>query len=563
MKEIIQTSEARCQDCYRCVRECALKAIALSAGQAKVLDNICVLCGRCVTSCPQGAKRIVDDVNMFFNALKLGEPVVVSVAPSIGCGIGDYSPDEVFGYLRALGVSTIRHTAEGAVQVAHRYKELYDNSSSVTISSCCPAVVNLIEKHYPELIKYLAPIESPMVTHARMLKKEFFNAKVFFLGPCPAKIQEAEDYKKTGLISGVLTFSSLFEKMHKDNYKPEYSQPIDGIIDGGLFPLSGGVLQAAKIEKDKGVVEVSGLEALIELFNYLKNGGNGIKFVEAMACEGGCLMGAGMVSEKTNVWSRREQIQSYLKESVPYQKEFPKPRSYENKTVETHEPTEEEIRAVLKQIGKNTPEDETNCGGCGYKSCREKAIAVCKGQAEVEMCVPYMKEKFRSFANLVVNSTPNGIIVVDRDMLIQEFNPTAMEWFSQGKKFIKGLPLSLFIDPSDFEYVARTNQSILNKRVIYSEYHINVEKNIIPLPEYDLVVGIMRDISEEVRAEAELDMISQATLEKATKVIEENMRVAQEIAGLLGETTAETKATLWEVISLVKKRREQSQCDSR
>mgnify|MGYP000978058937 FL=1 len=181
MKDIIQTSEARCQDCYRCVRECALKAITLSLGQAKVLDSSCVLCGRCVKTCPQKAKRIVDDSEVFFNTLTNGEPVVVSIAPSIGCGVGDLLPQEVAGYLKALGVSASRHTAEGAVQVANAYQKLYQNSFEPVISSCCPAVVNLIEKHYPELIKHLAPIESPMITHARMLKNEFYEAKVFFI----------------------------------------------------------------------------------------------------------------------------------------------------------------------------------------------------------------------------------------------------------------------------------------------------------------------------------------------------------------------------------------------
>ncbi len=563
MKDIIQTSEARCQDCYRCVRECALKSIALSHGQAKVLDDRCVLCGRCVKACPQNAKRIVDDSKLFFKALEQGEPVVVSVAPSIGCGLGGYTPEEVAGYLRGLGVVFTRQTAEGAVQVARTYHELFESTTDTVISSCCPAVVSLVEKHFPSLIKYLAPIESPMVTHARMLREEFPEAKIFFLGPCAAKIEEADNYKNTGLLSGALTFTSLYERMQNEHYEPSYRQALEGIIDGGLFPFSGGVLKAAKLSGLDNVVELSGLEPLIELFKHMESGGKGPRFVEAMACEGGCLMGPGVVTEEKNVWARREQIKGYLHKEASIQTDLPAKRQYKIRNIEEKMPSEEEIRAVLKKIGKNTPKDETNCGGCGYKSCREKAIAVCKGQAEIEMCVPYMKEKFRSFANLVVQSTPNGIIVVDQDLNIQDFNATAMSWFSKGRKYIKGLPLDEFIDPIDFKEVARTGEPIKNKRIIYNEYQITTEQTIIALPDYDLVVGILRDISDETRTEAELDMISQATLEKANKVIEENMRVAQEIAGLLGETTAETKATLWEVISLVKQRREKTQCDSR
>ncbi len=553
MNTIIQTSPARCQDCYRCVRECALKSIALSGGQARVVEDVCILCGSCVKACPQEAKQIRDDLPLFRQSLEAGEETVVSVAPSVACGVGGRSPSQVFAALRALGVSAVRQVAEGANQVAQSYRKLYETKRETVISSCCPAVVNLVEKHFPSLMPLLAPIESPMVAHARMLKREYPKANVFFLGPCAAKIHEVRTLGEPEVLRGAITFSSL-DKFLAD--KPlEKGEAELGLAAGGLFPMSGGGLRASQLEGKSDVEQISGLDSLLELFRFLAGGGKGPKFIEAMACSGGCLMGPAMACPQENLWQRRERVFIWTQKAAAPKKTVPRRRSYTNRKKPEQEFSEEEIREVPKRIGKYRPEDETNCGGCGYPSCRQKAVAVLRGQAEPEMCVSYMKEKFRSFANLVVRSTPDGVIVVDRDLIIQEFNPAAENWFNRHGKEAIGLHLSSFIAPEPFAKVAATGKVLRLDQVEYPQYHLTVEEVIIPLPEYNLVLGIFRDLSAQIQAQKELDLLYEQTLDKATRVINKHLHTAQEIAGLLGENAAETKATLWEVISLINKRK--------
>lgn len=553
MNNIIVTSPARCQDCYRCVRECPLKSIALSGGQARVVDEVCVLCGSCLKACPQEAKRIQDDFPLFQELLGAGKQIVVSVAPSVACGMDELSPEQVFAALKNLGVVAVRQVAEGANQVARSYRALYESQEGTIISSCCPAVVNLVEKHFPNLIPSLAPIESPMVTHARMLKEEYPEAEIFFLGPCAAKIKEARELGEPELLRGALTFTSL-AKFLQDKPLPQGTAEA-GIKGGGLFPITGGVLAASGLEGKNDAVQISGLDSLLELFQFLAQGGQGPKFIEAMACKGGCLMGPAMVCPQENVWQRRERVLAWTKAESKEKNTAPKARTYKDRMEPERKFSEAEIRSVLKKIGKYGPEDETNCGGCGYPSCRDKAIAVLKGQAETEMCVSYLKDKFRSFANLVVRATPDGIIVVNRDLIIQEFNPTAEAWFNRHGKEVVGLHLSSFVEPDAFAQVAKTGESLHLEQVQYPQYNLTVEELILPLPEYELVVGIFRDLSEQIQAQTELDLLSQETIDKATRVIDEHLHTAQEIAGLLAENAAETKATLWEVISLINKRK--------
>ncbi len=553
MNTIIHTSPARCQDCYRCVRECPLKSIALSGGQARVVEEKCVLCGSCVVACPQEAKRIADDLPLFLELLEAGEPLVVSVAPSVACGVAENSPSQVFARLQELGVVAVRQVAEGANQVAQAYQELYLTREETTISSCCPSVVNLVEKHFPSLIPYLAPIESPMITHARMLKEEYPKSNIFFLGPCAAKIQEARAFGEPQVLRGAITFTSLAKFLEGKRQAQEAKDV--GLALGGLFPMQGGVLRASDLEEKNDAVQISGLESLLELFRFLEAGGKGPRFIEAMACSGGCLMGPAMVCPQENIWERRERVLAWTQKEAAENKTVPQSRTYEDRKEPEEEFTEEEIRSVLEKIGKFRPEDETNCGGCGYSSCREKAVAVLRGQAETEMCVSYLKEKFRSFANLVVRATPDGVIVVDRDLIIQEFNPAAERWFNRHGKEAIGLHLASFIAPEAFAQVAKTGERVHLDSVHYPQYELTVEELIMPLPEYELVIGIFRDLSTQIQAQRELDLLSEETIDKATRVIDEHLHTAQEIAGLLAENAAQTKATLWEVISLINKRK--------
>jgi transcriptional regulator with PAS, ATPase and Fis domain len=214
------------------------------------------------------------------------------------------------------------------------------------------------------------------------------------------------------------------------------------------------------------------------------------------------------------------------------------------------EPSAEEIQKVLALTGKFTPADETNCGGCGYGSCREKAKAVCLGLAEPEMCIPYMKNKAQSLSNAVVEITDNGIIIVDQDLIIQEYNPAADQMFNLEKRNAKGRRLDELMSAANFRRAWKT-QKPRTYRKKYKDLNLITDQTLYPIAKYGVVIGIFTDVTAEEKRRAEIYNMRQEALSRASRVIKEQMRIAQEIAGLLGESTSETKATLLELIQIM------------
>ena len=209
------------------------------------------------------------------------------------------------------------------------------------------------------------------------------------------------------------------------------------------------------------------------------------------------------------------------------------------------EPTEADIRAILAQMGKTKPEDELNCGTCGYNSCREKAAAVFRGRAEISMCLPFIKEKAESFSGNIISNTPNGIIILNEALEVQQINRPAMRIMNiRRESDVMGEPLIRIMDTADFAKVMESGRGIYNKRIYLTEYDRYVEETIIHDAEYRVVMCIMRDITAEETAKEKKEEISRQTIETADKVVEKQMRIVQEIASLLGETAAETKIAL-------------------
>ena len=206
---------------------------------------------------------------------------------------------------------------------------------------------------------------------------------------------------------------------------------------------------------------------------------------------------------------------------------------------------------LAKKMGKTRPEQELNCGACGYNTCREKAIAVYLNKAELTMCVPYMKERAESLSNYVLSETPNITIMVDDEMNIIEFNKAAEECFKISRREALEKGLFELIDSSDFQFVLETKQPITNKKVHYKEYGITTEQSIIYIDKQNIVMGIFKDITKEEREQENLYDLRVETMEMAQKVIDKQMVAAQQIASLLGETTAETKVTLTKLKNMI------------
>lgn len=571
---IISTIEASCRDCYKCVRSCPVKAIRVTGGHAEVVENRCIADGHCVLVCPQQAKKVADGKGLVRDFLLAKQKLAASVAPSFVALDGSSDPGRLVSALHKLGFDYVAETAEAAELVAREHLKLVTEAEGEPlISSCCPVVVNLIERYYPQLIKYLAPVVSPMIAHGRLLKAVYgADVKVVFIGPCIGKKDEYRRAELQGSIDAVLTFHELKAMLAEEGIDPAREEPADFDRSGGtarVFPTPGGLAKTARLNTDllaEEVLTIDGLEAVIDFLARFEEDKSGLRLVELLACRGGCLMGPGLESN-LGLYNRRQRLLDYARSRRPAaDKPMPGGESpavkdesegsflltdYAKRKLNIPAPSEEAIRRVLSQTGKTKPEDELNCGACGYNSCREKAVAVLEGMAEIDMCIPYMRAKAESRANLICSMTPNAIIVVDRNLRILEVNPAAERKFLCRQDQVVGKDLQLLIDPVYFEEALRTKKLVTGE-VAYPAYGIVTWQAIFYVETDDVLIGIFVDITKEHEQRERLALVKGETLTKAQEVIDKQMRVAQEIAGLLGETTAETKVLLSKLIKLIK-----------
>jgi PAS domain S-box-containing protein len=558
--KFINFKKANCKNCYKCVRVCPIKAIRIRDEQAGIMENACILCGKCLKACPQNAKSIRSDIDRVKHIIKESRKVVASLAPSFIGAFELKEPGQIVGALKALGFAEVQETALGAVYVSRVYRDLMQQGRMENIiSSACPTVNELIEKYYPEVIPYLAPVVSPMIAHGKLIKESSgWDTKVVFIGPCISKKMEAEDFRHEGVIDAVLTFDELLRWFKQENIRLEEQEALG--FDGDdpdmarYYPVPRGILRNLKQSGEDfsyHAVSVDGIEQCIEVLEALKVRQLKGYFIEMNACEGGCLRGPAMPSSMGLYLKQMQKVREYADknsgvggDALKFGKGVLLNKVFVDRSINQPIPDEAAIREILKKIGKPTEDQELNCGACGYPSCRDKAIAVYQGKAELYMCLPYMRERAESLANVILKATPNIIIAVNGDMEIQEFNDAAERMFQISRETAIGRKLYQLIDTSDFERVWETHESIFGKKVEYKEYGVVTEQDIMYVEDQQLVMAIMRDITNEERQARQMYKIKAETVEMAQKVIDKQMMVVQQIASLLGETTAETKVTL-------------------
>ncbi len=549
MPNCLTFKKSNCRHCHKCIRHCPVKAIRFSANQAHIIGNECILCGHCFVVCPQNAKQIVDEREKVKVFLQNEDPVIVSLAPSFAANYEGVGINAMAKALKKLGFFAVEETAVGATIVKNEYERLLrEEKRDVLISSCCHSINLLVQKYFPEQLQYLADVVSPMQAHCKDIKKRYPNAKTVFVGPCVAKKDEAEYY--TGIVDAVLTFEELTSWLEEENIELEKTMDHHENSRARFFPTTGGVLKTmAQNEKDYTYIAIDGVENCIAALKDIANGKMHKCFIEMSACVGSCV--GGPVMEK---YHRYSPITDYIKiAEFAGEKDFAvdQPDKTElRKFIEPikralEQPSETEISAVLRQMGKFKPSDELNCGTCGYNSCRDKAIAVCQGKAEITMCLPYLKDKAESFSGTIVKNTPNGLIVLNENLEVQQINDAAMKMMNiRAESDILGDQVVRILDPVIFLDVLNTGKDIHGIRLYLAEYGRYIEQSVVYDKETHLLIGIMRDVTDEETEREKKEKISRRTIEVADKVVNKQMRIVQEIASLLGETTAETKIAL-------------------
>lgn len=548
MNEYLRLKKSNCKNCYKCIRQCPVKSIKFQDNQAHIVEDECILCGQCFVVCPQNAKEIRNDTDAVKKLISTGRPVYASVAPSFVANYPGMSISGMEKALKRLGFAGAEETAVGATSVKTMYDRMCESGEQdVIISSCCHTVNLLIRKYYPQALSCLAPVLSPMQAHCKSLRERHEGCAAVFIGPCISKKDEAAQYP--GIVDYALTFEELTEWLGSAGIT---LQPEPDAIEGGkarLFPVTGGILRSMELDaKDYSYITVDGIDNCIRALKDICEGNMSKCFIEMSACAGSCIGGPAMDKPGRNYVRGTAAVNEYAPES---DFDIPEPDkaalTKEHSFIGAHKamPGSKAIEEILRQTGKTKPEDELNCGCCGYNTCRDKAIAVLNGKAEISMCLPYLKEKAENFSDKIIKNTPNAIIVLNEALEVQQINAAGCALLNlSGADAILGGQVVRVLDPLPFLEVMETGRAIRGKRVYLAEYKRYVEQTIIYDKSYHIIMAIMRDITEEENARERKESMSRSTIEITDKVVEKQMRVVQEIASLLGETTAETKIAL-------------------
>ena len=543
--EVLQFTKANCRDCYKCVRECPVKSIRVRDHQASIINEDCILCGRCVQVCPQNAKDVRDDVPLVKKLIASGEKVIATLAPSFIAAFDAPGFRPMADAMKKLGFYEVFETAVGAKIVKSRYEQMIAGGEELIISSCCHSITRLIQKYHPECLRYYADVDSPMHAHAKLIREQYPDAHIVFVGPCISKKDEVEQYCQ-GLIDLTITFEELEQWFEAEGVSFD-STPDDSHYRSRFFPAPGGVIRSMDKKEGFHYVAIDGVEKCREALREIAAGGLRGYFIEMNACEGGCINGPGMPKK------RRGQILSgiLVEQAADPQKDYDVQCGFDIRKDMIPEfrrvamPGEAEIQDILARTGKHKPEDMLDCGACGYSTCREKAIAVWQGKAELEMCLHYAKERAESLSDQIFESSPNGIIAVDDQFIIRQINHEALRMLGVDEgEDITGKNFADYYDILELLNIMETGKNITGERTHLEKSDLYVDRTVQYDPEHQNFLVFLKDIDAIVRAEDTAAELRRETIRITDQVVDKQMRTVQEIASLLGETTAETKVAL-------------------
>ena len=548
------TRKNECQDCYRCVRACPVKAICISEGHASVISEKCIACGQCISLCPQKAKKVRSDMPLVQELLHSDKKVYASIAPSwrasLPCSMG-----QLVNGLKKMGFTSVSETALGAQEVSIQTNEILRRKErNLWISSACPAVVDYIRMYLPRFSQYIIPLASPAVTHGLMLKEQFGkDIHTVFIGPCVAKKNESDQFPD--LLDAAIGFNELLEMLKIRQIDLKSEQEEEGSMlpcsanEGALYPIEGGMNETIRLAGKAVGVQLISVSTITMIQNLLE----GLDpesitepiFIEALACKGGCLNGPLQSGKDPglNAVSKTLKGVSY-RNRIPAAAQTVLAQSYTPTFLTSKAPSSEQIRRAMLRIGKSSVEDELNCEGCGYNTCRDLAIAIIGKTAEPHMCISYMRKIAARKAGAVFNSMPSGILMVDRNLKILETNKSFVRMFAadlyegydNDPDCLKDARLEKVIPCIElFESALETNMEIHKEH-----YPMNqglFEISIFTVEPHQVVGAVIADVTEY---EMRRDQIAK----KAHSVIQKNIAIVQDIACSLGEHMVETELLL-------------------
>jgi iron only hydrogenase large subunit-like protein len=551
----IYTKVRECQDCHKCIRECPVKAIRVEAGYAKVVPELCIMCGNCVLACPSSAKQVRDDLPNAKALLASGRKVIASLAPSFVVQFAGVRPAQLIHALKKLGFFAVSETALGAQQVSAGIATLMNSEpKQIWISSACPVVVDFIGKYHPECQPHIFGVLSPLLTHCKMLRAQYGeDIATVFIGPCIAKKKEAEQHPE--LLDAVLTFEDLGHWLMEENinlaesaetpddrFQPEEAE------EGALYPIDGGMVPDVAGNREVNRSQFMSFSGISNVEQALK----GISewkpehniFFELTACAGSCVNGP-KATRNSSVARRRYEVVRYAKPAA----QFPRMLSlgidgrYDAAPIARNEYSELQLQEALRTVGKYSADDELNCGGCGYDSCRDFAHALISRNAERMMCATYTRKLAQKKANALLKKMPSAVVLVNEDLKIIECNLNFVRLFSDEDAQTVNLEGSALSAVIPFSYLFRrvldSDEDIVGHDIRYQRSILNT--SIFTIEPHAVMCGIFQDITKPIFQKEQI-------IGRAREVIQKNLKTVQQIAYLLGENAADSEIILNSIV---------------
>ena len=562
---IMRLKGANCKNCYKCVRACPVKAISILAEKATIDEKRCIYCGKCYLVCPQDARDLFSEMDRVKLMISAGEKVYFSISSTFSEYFMNSNFRQLGAALKKMGAARVEETAIGTMRVMQEYERLADEDKMTNIfTSACPSSNFLIQKYYPELIKYLAPVDTPIEAHAKMMRKAYgSDIRVVTVGPCIACHKLAYISYNGDLIDAYINFEELDSWMKEEGVAITQEEDPETYMVSNYraryFDESGGVFRALKNDIKYNYM-LWNIDGSTRIMNTFKDVNDSIKgyFMELTGCQNSCLGGPIMRMGGRDTFTGKDHWLYLLKDGKG--EEHVNPSEFADVDISKHYirmdfyepmPTEEEIRDLLALVGKTRRGQMLDCSGCGYPTCRDKAIAVYRGMADPFMCIPYARDRAEAESNHLFEFMPNGIVLADKDLKIADINPKAAEILGGSKEDFRGtdvrdILLTQFIDKARMKEL-----DVINDVVLCDKLNKVLAVTFFRIPRHNLYVLVINDMTEEAASHRKEHQLREDAINVAQDVVQKQMRIAQEIASLLGETTAETKLAVNKLKSML------------